>query len=153
MGEDSLIEEPKLESRDLESESGASGLDPVADRLSPCTDLESQDEIPPATEDAVEDQDVLEWDTTSTEHMEGEMTTSRELTEDCTPGSQVNDQIRGNLTLEECAETGKNSAARMCGEEKNTCSGVSSDAEVQGARGPQRASRLRKAVKPPERFM
>ena len=101
----------------------------------------------------MEDQDVLEWDTTSTEHMEGEMMTSRELTEESTPGSQVNDQIRGSLTLEECAETGKNSAARMCGEEENTCYGVSSDTEVQGPRRPQWASRLRKVVKPPEHFM
>ena len=125
----------------------------MADGLSPCTDLEGQDVIPHETEDAVEDRDVLERDTTSTENVEGEMMTSTELTEDCTLGSHVNDQIRGSLNLEECAEMGKISATRMCEEEEKTHSGVSSDAEVQGAMGPQRASRLRKTVKPPERFM
>ena len=155
MGEDLLIEEPNLEGRDLESESGASELDTVADGLSPCTDLEDQDVIPPETEDAVEDHDVflLECDTTSTKHMEGETTTSRELTEDCTLGSQVNDQIHGSLALEECAVAGKNSAAITCGEEEETLSWVSSDTEVQGARVPQWASRLKKTVKPPECFM
>ena len=33
VGENLLIDEPNLESRDLESKSGASGLDPVADGL------------------------------------------------------------------------------------------------------------------------